>query len=180
MIRMDWAHAPMHRLADGGAYMVTAGTYLKEHLFHSPERRTFLLESFFKMCTDFGWLLEAWAFFSNHYHFVAHSMTSENLSEMLRCFHSETAREINLIDGTPGRKVWFQFWDTHLSYANSYYARLNYVHTNPVHHKLVLNAVNYPWCSASWLEVNADRAFASKVANFKTDRVRVFDQFEPV
>jgi putative transposase len=176
---MDWPHAPIHRLADGGAYMVTAGTFHKQHFFRAVERLSFVQERFFAYCKEFGWLLQAWAFFSNHYHFVAHSETSENVGIMLGQLHSEIAREINRWDSAPGRKVWFQFWDTHLTYAKSYFARLNYVHTNAVHHGLVTNAANYPWCSASWFASKADQAFVRKVQSFRTDRVRVFDPFEP-
>src|SRR5690348_17024590 len=31
----DWPHAPLHRLSDQGTFIVTAGTYNKEHYFGS-------------------------------------------------------------------------------------------------------------------------------------------------
>ena len=160
--------------------MVTAGTYQKQHFFRRASRLDYLQNSFFSTCREFGWLLQAWVFFSNHYHFIAYSATSENLRAMLQKFHSETAREINNQDSAPDRQVWFQYWDTHLTYPKSYFARLNYVHTNPVHHRLVRNATEYRWCSAGWFEVKADAAFVRKVGSFKTDRVRVVDPFEPI
>ncbi len=86
---------------------------------------------------------------------------------------------MNDLDGEPGRKVWFQYWDTLLSFERSFLARLNYVHNNPVKHGLVKIATRYPWCSASWFEQNADRSFYNTVMNFKTDRVNVRDDFMP-
>src|SRR6185295_13265442 len=41
------------------------------------------------------------------------------------------------IDNATGRQVWYNFWDTKLTFENSYLARLNYVHQNPVKHGLV-------------------------------------------
>jgi hypothetical protein len=34
----DWPHSPVHRLAEPGAYIVTAGTYLKKPTFAGPQR----------------------------------------------------------------------------------------------------------------------------------------------
>ncbi len=116
---------------------------------------------------------------SNHYHFVALSPADPaHLRKMIRHLHSLTARDVNQLDETPDRQVWHQYWDTHLTYRNSYYARLNYVHQNPVHHQVVSIATAYPWCSAEWFERNADPAFQKVIASFKTDRVSVHDNFD--
>ena len=69
----DWPHAPLHRLSEQGTYMVTSGTLGKAHLFDSPEHRTMLEQELLSTAKRFGWQLEAWAVFTNHYHFVAHS-----------------------------------------------------------------------------------------------------------
>src|SRR6266568_1178059 len=58
-----------------------------------------------------------------------------------------------------GRRVWFQYHDTQLTFEKSYLARLKYVNENPVHHGIVLRATNYGWCSARWFEDHAERAF---------------------
>ena len=50
--------------------------------------------------------------------------------------HEDTAEEINRCDGTANRTVWFNFWDTKLTFETSYLARLNYVHQNAVKHGL--------------------------------------------
>jgi putative transposase len=105
---------------------------------------------------QFDWRLEAWAVFSNHYHFGAHSPeetnTAESLSEMLGVLHEKTAKWINHLEGVRGRQVWYNFWETKLTFQRSYLARLNYVHQNPVKHGLVLVANQYPWCSARWFK----------------------------
>ncbi len=175
----DWSHSPTHRLGDAGAYMVTAGTYRKAHHFASPDRLTLLRHTLFDVAEKNAWLLQAWAVLSNHYHFVAMSpSTGGSLRSMVQELHSVTAKRVNEMDGTPGRKVWFQYWDTHLTFQHSYLVRLKYVHQNPVHHGLVINASTYPWCSAGWFERVAERSFYRTVAGLKIDRVKVFDDFE--
>ena len=130
----------------------------------------------------FGWTLEAWPVFSNHYHFVAHSPESddnaESLSQMLGLLHEKTAKWINKLDICKGRQVWYNFWDTRLTYERSYLTRLNYVHQNPVRHGLVAVANKYPWCSAAWFERTARPAQAKTIYGFKLDRVRVYDEYE--
>jgi putative transposase len=82
--------------------------------------------------------LEAWAVFSNHYHFVAHNEAdSVPLANLIRRLHSRSAVALNKLKNTPGRRVWFNYWDTQLTYQRSYLARLNYVHQNPVKHGLL-------------------------------------------
>jgi putative transposase len=131
---------------------------------------------------DFGWQLEAWAVFSNHYHFVAHSPPdapdASNLSDMLSVLHVKTAGWVNRLDRTPGRQVWFNFRETRLTYQKSYLARLNYVHQNAVKHGLVAVANQYPWCSAAWFERVASTAMVESIYRFKMDEVRVSDDFE--
>jgi putative transposase len=126
--------------------------------------------------------LEAWAVFPNHYHFVAHSPQEErgaaSLSTMLGILHSRTAQWVNRLDGTNGRKVWYNFRETLLTYERSYLARLNYVHQNAVRHGLVKVANQYPWCSASWFERVATPAQVKSIYRFKTDAVRVDDEYK--
>ncbi len=175
---MDWPHAPAHRLSQAGAYIVTGGAYLKEHHFASPERRTFLRDLLLETAEEFGWRMQAWAVMSNHYHFVSLSPEDpSSLKKMISKVHTLSAREINKEDGVKGRKVWHQYWDSYISLETSYYARLNYVHQNPVHHEVVRVADQYEWCSARWFVSNAEAAFRKTVFSFKTGKVKVMDDF---
>ena len=127
--KVPWPHAPEHRLSVRGTYFVTASTYLRQHRFQGKARLAVLHRGLLKVAADFGWQLEAWAVFSNHYHFVGHSPadaeSAENLSRMLGLLHEKTAKWVNRLDKQPGRQVWFNFRDTKLSYEKSYLTRLN-------------------------------------------------------
>jgi putative transposase len=180
--KLSWPHAPLHQLSASGTYFLTAGTYGKEHYFRGANRLAVLQRGLLRVAFDFGWQLEVWAVFSNHYHFVAHSPpadeNAESLSEMLGLLHEKTAKWINRIDGAPGRQVWHNFWETRLTFEKSYLARLNYVHQNPVRHKVVLLANQYPWCSAGWFERTARPAQVKTIYGFKTDKLKIYDEYE--
>jgi putative transposase len=177
-----WPHAPTHRLCSSGTFIVTAGTYQKEHHFQTRERLDVLQRGLLTVASEFGWTLEAWAIFSNHYHFVAHSPETgaETLEPMLRKLHSKTAIWLNRLDKRPNQKVWHNYWETRLTYEKSYLTRLNYVHQNAVKHGLAPVANQYPWCSAAWFERTASPTQVRNIYRFKTDQLNVLDEFEPI
>lgn len=173
-----WPHAPVHRLDAAGVYMVTAATLHKEPLFQTPERLDLLEERLLALALQYHWQLEAWAVFSNHYHFVGRSLLdAAPLKKLLTHLHADTAREINRLDGVSGRKVWFNFWDTRLTYERSYLARLNYVHQNAVKHGLVKVANQYRWCSAAWFEKTASPAAVKTIYGLKIDHLSIDDDY---
>jgi putative transposase len=175
----DWPHSPVHRLVEAGAYMVTAGTYLKDPIFRGVDRLDYLCASLLEVAEKYGWNLQAWAVFPNHYHFVALSPTeASSLRDFTKHLHSIAAIQANRWDRTTGRKVWYQYWDSRLSFEKSYYARLSYVHRNAVHHKLVPEPSLYRWCSAGWFQRQAATAFYKTIMGMKIDRVNVPDAFE--
>jgi putative transposase len=180
---IPWPHAPTHRLASGGTYFLTVGTYLKAHHFRGPERLKLLHDALLRTADSFRWHLEAWAVFSNHYHFVGHSPGDEDnaksLPVMLKELHRTMSLRVNDLDDSPGRRVWFNYRETRLTYQRSYLARLSYTHQNAVKHGLVAVANQYPWCSARWFERTATSAQVNSIYRFKIDQVRVFDEFEP-
>ncbi len=84
----DWPHAPVHRLRDAGTYIITAGTYQGTHHFQNAERLTYLTKSLLALADKYGWELQAWAVFSNHYHFVAESSQPATLRRLVQHLHS--------------------------------------------------------------------------------------------
>ena len=175
----DWPHAPVHRLEDAAVYFVTSSTLYKRLLFSGPERLDLLENEALTLANRYNWQLEAWAVFSNHYHLVARgNPESANLSKYLKHLHANSARKLNQIDGKTGRKVWYNFRDTKLTFQKSYLARLNYVHQNAVKHGLVSAANQYRWCSAAWFERTATPAQVQSIYGFKTDQLSIPDDYE--
>ncbi|HWW60619.1 MAG TPA: transposase [Thermoanaerobaculia bacterium] len=174
---VDWPHAPLHRFTGGGIYFVTASTYLKQPHFTDPASKDALQDLLFAKAREHDCWLQAWAILANHYHLVVSTEDGEKLHRMLARLHAMSAIEQNKRDGARGRKVWFQFRETKLTYEASWLGRLKYTHENAVHHRIVDVSTRYRWCSASWFERTAQRAFAETVRRQKIDRVNVYDEY---
>ena len=178
LFKKPWPHAPVHKLTGHDVYFVTSGTLHKEHLFTDSTRLDLLETKLLTLANKYCWQVEAWAMFSNHYHFVARGCPeSVNLGKYLKHLHADTARELNRLDNKVGRSVWFNFRDTKLTFEKSYLARLNYVHQNAVKHGLVRVANQYRWCSAAWFERAVTPAMVQTIYSFKTDQLNIEDDF---
>ena len=173
-----WHHQPVHLFRPNQTYIVTAATLHKERFFRGDDRTALLHDMLLELAGKYGWSLQAWAVFSNHYHWIGVAPEdAASLKKFVNHLHSATAIAVNKLDNTPGRKIWFEYWDTCLSYENSYYPRLKYVHHNPVHHGLVEVAGNYPYCSARWFVMNAEASFKSKVESYDCSRLNIQDDY---
>ena len=174
----DWPHAPVHRVDSAGIYMVTGATIHKDRIINTAEKLRLVENELLTLAKTYDWQLEAWAVFVNHYHFVGRSYSEEaSPKKFIHHLHSNTSREINSLDESPGRRLWYNFWDKKLTFERSYFARLNYVHQNAVKHGLVHLANQYPWCSASWFERTAPLAMVKTIYNLKVDKLKIDDDY---
>lgn len=125
-----------------------------------------------------GWTPLAWAVFANHYHVIGYTPPAYGAAKRLTDkLHGLSAIQLNKMDQTPGRKVWYQSWPTRVDFEKSVMARMHYVHHNAVKHELVTQAEDYPWCSASWFLSRGDKPFVESVLSFKTDKLKIYDDF---
>lgn len=72
------------------------------------------------------------------------------LTEFIRKIHKDTSRLINRLDNSPGRKVWYQYWDYNIRNDKDFWTHFNYILKNPYKHKLVDNleaGFNYKYSS---------------------------------
>jgi putative transposase len=172
---MDWTHAPIHRTGQPGCYFITAGTYLKQHHLAQENRRDRLIALFRRIAEEMSITVHAWVVLSNHYHLMLEA-PGDVISRFASKVHSINAHEMNAEDKAPGRRVWYQYWDKFITRESSFFARLNYIHQNPVHHGIVAAAHNYRWSSLRVFE-ERDRVLAAAVREFKIDNLNVYDDF---
>jgi putative transposase len=173
-----YLHNPPHYFVQNAMYMVTGSILHKEHLLSDNPRKEFVLQTLLERSNFLRWSLQAWAILNNHYHFIAQAPEdASSLGKLIQQIHSITAIHINKWDQAPGRQVWFNYWDTCLTYEKSYFARLHYVHMNPVKHELVDDPMEYPYCSYGWFIENADGNLKDQVLNQPINKVKVFDDF---
>ncbi|MGZ5431512.1 MAG: transposase [Thermoanaerobaculia bacterium] len=167
---MSWHHAPSHHFAFGNTFFITGATDHKQHFYREPATLDELHEILFANAEKHQCMLQSWCLLSNHYHLVARG-DGANVRRMVTRLHVEAAIARNRRDGVKGRQVWYQFWDSHITFERSYLARLNYVHHNPVHHGVTDNAMEYRWCSARWFTENAPAALVATVKSCNTDKI---------
>lgn len=48
-----------------------------------------------------------------------------------------TSYQLNALDKTQGRTVWYSYWDTCIRGERDFWTRFNYIHYNPVKHGYV-------------------------------------------
>ncbi len=140
------------------------------------KQKKILLYSIRKGISDKGWILEDWVILDNHYHLMADSgENGEMLKSIINSIHRYTATWLNKHDNYPGRKVWYNYWDTVITYERSYYTRLNYLWYNPVKHGYCQYAEDYIYCSfrERYLEDKADMEDIRD--EYPWDEVKVYD-----
>lgn len=177
-IYKTYLHNPPHYFVPNAMYMVTGSILHKHNLLSEEKRKEFVLQILFEKAKLFGWELQAWAVLNNHYHFIGEAPEdARTLPKLIQQFHSITAIQINKWDNATGRQVWHNYWDTCLTYEKSYYARLRYVHENPVKHGLVQNEIDYPFCSYKWFLEKSNDELKDQVFSQPIDRLNIVDDF---
>lgn len=172
-----WPHSPPHLVHEAGVYFVTASTLHKKKIFDTDPKLDYLERELLGVLAHGGWRLQAWAVFSNRYHFIGVAPEQPNLRATLGHLHGRTSFHVNKLDGVTGRQVWFQYRDTTLTFQKSYLARLSYVHRNAVKHGLAKSPEDYRWCSARWFSENASRSQYETIMALPIDEVKVEDDF---
>jgi putative transposase len=65
-----------------------------------------------------------------------HGNRFASLTHFVRRFHALTALLLNKAAETPGRKVWYQYWDYCIRNKPDFWMHFNYIVQNPLKHKL--------------------------------------------
>jgi REP element-mobilizing transposase RayT len=98
-MRQNWPHAPPHYFTSGGTYIITAATLHRKRLFDSGAKLDVLGNTTFELATNYALILQAWAFFPNHYHVViGFENTNSTYRDFVRHLHRELAIRLNRVD----------------------------------------------------------------------------------
>jgi len=141
-------HSPPHPVTDGEYYLLTAACYQHKNRINS-ERRQQLLNQLFEVLINEGIEIMTWVVLPNHYHLLTAKLDFKWLSKTLRLIHGKLARQWNLEDRQAG-KVWHSFTDRAIRSERHYYTTINYIHYNPVKHKLVESPYDWLESSVHW------------------------------
>jgi len=167
-------NSPPHWFVSEAIYMVTGSTLYKQPFLDSDEKRANFCQTLIERASIMGWVLQAWSVMPTHYHFIGESpQNALSLKSLIQGIHSINAKFVNKIDNTPGRKVWYNYWDTCIKTEKAYYARLNYVMTNPVKHGLVEKPEDYPFSSYKYFLENTETDFRDMIFSMSIEDVQV-------
>jgi putative transposase len=107
----------------------------------------------------------------NHYHIVVRIEEQRTIPTLIQRLHARSALQFNREDHTPGRQVWWNYWDRCLWTEGDLCSRINYIHRSPVKHGYVASPEEWP--HSSWHQFAAlDPASepASALARFPAPR----------
>ena len=171
-------HRPPHDIGRGEAIFLAGSTYGRKPHLGSECRRDAFQDLLFQSCGMYWVRLVAWVVLKEHYHLVLTLEQPDVFSKWLHDLHSGSTAQWNDEDGMPGRKGWYQYWDTTLWSEGDVWSRINYVHRNPVKHGYVDDALNWRWSSFSILaEQWSEPAAVDRMSRFSAPRHLPRDDF---
>lgn len=127
--------------------MITGATYQKHRLLKPQGHKDLVRDQLKALLHEFGLKLDAWVILDNHYHLLLKSRLGKKLPSFFGRLHGRTSFDLNGRDGTRGRQVWHNYWDTCIREETDYWTRFNYIHHNPIKHGYVLGSEDWPFSS---------------------------------
>ncbi len=145
-------HRPWHSpplLFQEGRFHLSAACY--EHQAHigvNPSRMGNFSQRLLETLDVNQTTICAWCVLPNHYHLLLETSDLKRLKQEIGKLHGRTSREWNLEEKTVGRTVWHRCADRGMRSERHYWATINYIHNNPVHHRYVSHWADWPFSSA--------------------------------
>lgn len=146
---LPWHNPPHLDFNVARQYLISSSCY--EHvpvIGKDPERMTECESEVLRICDNFSSRIYAWCILPNHYHVLVKTERIKELRRKLGQFHGRSSFEWNRTDNRRGRKVWYNCFEKPMKSERHFWATLNYVHHNPVHHGYVRRWSDWPWSSA--------------------------------
>jgi putative transposase len=140
-------HHPPHWFMDNTWYALTACTFQRLPLLNSQTNKALVRDKLRALIENHHLTLAAWVILDNHYHLLVKFTHAELIPHFIQQFHGSTSHDLNKGDGTPGRRVWQNYWDTCMRNERGYWMRFNYIHHNPIKHRLSMTMAEYTFSS---------------------------------
>lgn len=142
-----YRHVPPHLFIDEAIYFVSCRVYQGAPILSTDQKKEILFRTVLENIKAFDYELQAWVILDNHYHILFRVPDAKSIPLFFQKLHGKTGYELNKVDGTPGRRVWYNYWDECIRDERDYYNKLNYIHLNRVKHGYVENPEDYEFSS---------------------------------
>lgn len=164
-LRMRPWHSPPHWEFQGlFQFMISSACFEHKHIIGlTPESMTECETGILEVCSRFTTTVYAWCVLPNHYHLLVQTDRLAELRAELGRFHGRTSFRWNGADDQRGRQVWHNCLDRGIKSHRHFWASVNYVHHNPVHHGYAEKWQDWPWSSAAAFVERVGRETASKI-----------------
>ncbi|MDA1276613.1 MAG: hypothetical protein O2960_21555 [Verrucomicrobia bacterium] len=143
-------HSPSHRPNFGHLnFHISAACY--EHLPHiglHSERLEDFCAALLAVFANHATCTHAWCVLPNHYHALVAAENVLRLLHELGQFHGRTSHAWNREENARGRQVFHRTTERAIRSERHFWATMNYIHNNPVHHGYVKLWTEWPWSSA--------------------------------
>jgi putative transposase len=148
--RRPW-HSPPHRPNFGHLnFHISAACY--EHAPHigwSPQRMDEFSATLLEVFAQYATCTHSWCVLPNHYHALVETPNVLRLLHELGRCHGRTSHAWNGEESARGRQIFHRATERAMRSERHFWATLNYVHHNPVHHGYVKRWTEWPWSSAA-------------------------------
>jgi len=144
-------HSPPHQPNFGQlCFHVSAACYEhRPYIGHSPKRMDDFARDLQAVFDAYATRTFAWSVLPTHYHALVEVGDVLRLLQELGRLHGRASYTWNGAEGTRGRKVFFRAAERAMRSEGHFWATLNYVHHNPVHHGYVDQWTDWAWSSAA-------------------------------
>jgi len=158
-------HAPSHRPNYGHLhFLVSAACYEHEpHIGLSPQRMDNFCATLLDIVQQEAARTVAWCVLPDHYHVLVEATNILKLLHELGRFHGRTSHAWNGEECKRGRQVFHRALERFMRSERHFFATINYVHNNPVHHGYVRLWADWPWSSAAEYLAQMGRVEAARV-----------------
>ena len=157
-------HSPPHLDFGPGAYHVSAACF--EHrpvIGQSSERMQRFEAELFHLFVQNDTKVNAWCILPNHYHVLLETESIRGIVQRIGQHHGRTSFDWNNEENARGRKVWFRCSNRAIRSERHFWATMNYVHNNAVHHGYVERWEDWPFSSADAFLRSVGREEAKRI-----------------
>ena len=158
-------HSPPHRPNFGHLrFHITAACYEHQpYIGRCPERMDAFVRDLLAVFAAHARQTFAWCVLPNHYHALIEAPNILGVLRELGLLHGRTSHAWNGEEHLRGRKVFFRAIERAMRSDRHFWATLNYVHHNPVHHGYAQRWTDWLWSSAPEYLASTDPEEAKRI-----------------
>ena len=129
---------PPHIYKDNEVYFITASTFDHRPILATDAHKRLFCDLLEDAVRSNPVRLYSWAVLRDHYHLLLLVKDGGNIGDFIRRVHGPTARWLNKLDSSLGRRVWCNYWDRFPRNESDFWGYFNYIHIQPIKHAEVV------------------------------------------